>query len=117
MGIMFKLCVTAAAGLALGVAIQAAEPKGKEIYQKTCQQCHGPNGHGDRSADKFYQVTIPRLSSDYAQNKSDDEIREIITTGRRKMVPVRMGQPQALHSLAEAQVTDVIAYVRTLKKR
>lgn len=33
------------------------------------------------------------------------------------MQPVRMGQPVAEHKLDPAEVDDVIAYVRTLKKK
>jgi hypothetical protein len=69
-------------------------------------------------ADKYFQKTIPRLTSAYVQNKSDDELRQIITEGVRKMEPVRMGQPKARHrmKLTSAQVDDAIAYVRTLRK-
>jgi len=103
--------------LALGAPAYSAEEPGKAVFDKTCKQCHGSEGKGDQAADKFYQVSIPRLSSDYVQKKSDDELREIITQGRRKMRPVRMGQPVAEHTLAAGEVSNVIAYVRTLKKK
>jgi len=117
MRVTFKFVVPAAA-LVLALQIQAADAvNGKEVYGKTCKQCHGPDGKGDRVADKFFQVTIPRLNSSYVQGKSDEELREIVMKGRRKMEPVRMGQPQARHNLAPEQVDDVIAYIRTLKKK
>ena len=100
----------------LGMPASSAENPGKAVFDKTCKQCHGPEGKGNVAADKFYEVKIPRLNSDYVQRKSDDEIREIITQGRRKMRPVRMGQPVAEHKLEPSEVGDVIAYVRTLKK-
>ncbi len=117
MRVTFKFIAPAAA-LVFALQVQAADAaKGKEVYSKTCKQCHGPDGKGDQIADKFFQVTIPRLSSDYVQSKSDEEIREIVMKGRRKMEPVRMGQPQARHNLASNEVDDVIAYVRTFKKK
>jgi mono/diheme cytochrome c family protein len=100
----------------LGMQASPAGNSGKAIFEKTCAQCHGPEGKGKPSADKFYQIAIPRLYSAYVQRKSDDELREVITKGRRKMEPVRMGRPVAQHkiNLEAADVTAVIGYVRTL---
>ncbi|MCW5980302.1 MAG: cytochrome c [Bryobacteraceae bacterium] len=105
-------------GLVLsGQAYSASDKEaGKTVFDKTCAQCHGPEGKGDLSADKFYQVRIPRLNSEYVQGKSDQELKEIITKGKKKMTPVRPGQPTAEHKLKAEWVDDVIAYVRTLKK-
>lgn len=105
------------AALALAAGLGAADAKGKDTYQKTCQQCHGPDGKGDRFADRFFQVTIPKLNSAYVQDKTDGELKEIVTKGRRKMEPVRMGQPTARHNISAEQVDDVIAHVRTFKKK
>jgi len=104
--------------VALAAGMQAQTESGKAVFEKTCKQCHGPLGKGEPIADKFYQVTIPRLASDYIQRKSDDELRTIITQGIRKMPSVRVGQPTTDHKpkLTAPEVADVIAYVRTLKK-
>ncbi len=113
-----KLTIAGGVSLAMFLAVPAdpAEPQGKAVYEDTCKQCHGPEGKGDAMADKFYQVRIPRLNSDYVQNKTDGEIREIITRGRRKMAPVRAGRPSVEHRLDPKSVDAVIAYIRTLKK-
>ena len=117
MRVTLKMAVPAMS-LLFAFHVQGADAaKGKEIYSKTCKQCHGPDGKGYQIADKFFQTTIPRLSSDYVQSKPDAELREIITSGRRKMDPVRMGQPQARHNLAADEVDDVISFVRTFKKK
>lgn len=110
--------VAALALLSMLAPARAAELAGKAVFDQSCKNCHGPEGKGDRMADKYYQMTIPRLTSDYVQNKSDEELRRIITQGVRKMEPARMGQPRARHrmKLTEAQVDEAIAYVRTLKK-
>jgi mono/diheme cytochrome c family protein len=114
-----KLTVGGFAVLALAFALPAksAELPGKAIFEQTCKKCHGPEGKGDRIADKFFKVTIPRLNSAYVQNKSDEEIKEVVTKGRRKMDPVKPGTPIATHSVKAEWVDDVIAYVRTLKKK
>jgi mono/diheme cytochrome c family protein len=89
---------------------------GKQVFQSTCVRCHGPNGKGNPAADKFFQTEVPRLDSAYVQAKSDDELKDIISHGRRKMDPVRVGQATVQHLLEPASVDAVIAYVRTFKQ-
>lgn len=89
---------------------------GKAVFQATCARCHGPKGNGNPAADKFFQIEVPRLSSAYVQSKTDDELRDIISHGRRKMDPVRVGQATVQHLLAPESVDVVIAYVRTLSQ-
>ena len=96
--------------------VYSADLPGKSVYEETCKECHGPNGNGNAMADKFYKVTIPRLRSEYVQSKSDAELKEIITGGRRKMPAVQAGTPTVKHALSTEDVDSVIAYVRTLKK-
>jgi mono/diheme cytochrome c family protein len=91
---------------------------GKAAYNASCRNCHGPEGKGDRMSDSFYKVTIPRLNSNYVQEKSDDELKKIIIGGVRKMGPAKMGAPSSPHSrkITPEQADEVIQYVRTLKK-
>jgi len=95
----------------------SSDHTGKEIYDATCRNCHGPQGEGVQAADKRFQVTIPRLKSSLVQSKSDEDLKDIITHGRRKMVPVQMGRPTVKHLLDPASVDAVIAYVRTFKQQ
>jgi Cytochrome C oxidase, cbb3-type, subunit III len=88
---------------------------GKAAYDRTCRRCHGPDGKGDESADKFFKLTIPRLSSADVQGKSDAELKEIITKGRRAMDPVQIEDAGFRHRLPLQSVDAVIAHVRTLK--
>ena len=88
---------------------------GQKVFQQTCQVCHGANGQGNEKADKFFGRALPHLNSAEIQAKSDDELREIITHGRRAMDPVRLQEPNgARHSLPTYAVDPLIAYVRTL---
>jgi len=89
---------------------------GKAAFDRTCSRCHGPDGAGNPRADKFFNTTIPRLNSAVVQSKSDAELKEIITTGRRGMPPVETDEGGFRHRLPPAQVDSLIAYVRTLKK-
>jgi mono/diheme cytochrome c family protein len=111
--------VVLAAIAALGTVAPACADTlpGKAVFEKTCKNCHGPEGKGNPTVDSFWKIKIPRLNSQYVQQKTDDELRKIITGGIRKMEPVRFDAPTAPHrpKLKPEQVTDVIAYVRTLK--
>ena len=88
---------------------------GSAAYDRTCRRCHGPDGKGDERADKFFNTTIPRLSSAEVQGKSDAELREIITKGTSTMPPVEIDESGFRHRLPLQSVDAVIAYVRTLK--
>ena len=99
-------------------AYPAASP-GKAVYDRTCLNCHGQEGKGDRMADSFWKVTIPRLNSTYVQEKSDAELKKAIIGGVSKMQPVRVGAPSSPHhksKITSEQTDDVIRYIRTLKK-
>jgi cytochrome c553 len=95
---------------------QTRKVSGRAAYNLTCGRCHGPDGKGDERADKFFKVTIPRLSSAEVQAKSDAELREIITKGGSAMPPVEIDESGFRHRLPPQDVDAVIAYVRTLKR-
>jgi len=89
---------------------------GRVAYDRTCGKCHGPDGKGDERADKFFNITIPRLSSAEVQGKTDAELREIITKGTSTMPPVEIEESGFRHRLPPQAVDAVIAYLRTLKR-
>lgn len=93
-----------------------AKVPGRLAYDMTCAKCHGSNGGGDKGADKFFNLTIPRLNSDQVQSKSDAELREIITKGTSTMPPVEVDEAGFRHRLPPQDVDAVIAYLRKLKK-
>jgi cytochrome c553 len=94
---------------------QTGSVSGRAAYNLTCGRCHGPDGKGDERADKFFNITIPRLSSAEVQGKSDAELREIITKGTSQMPPVEIDESGFRHRLPPQDLDAVIAYVRTLK--
>lgn len=97
-------------------AMPSGNLTGKAAFDRTCRRCHGPDGTGEPKADKFFGTTIPRLNSAAVQSKSDEELKEIITSGRREMPPVEINEVGFNHKLAPQLVDSVIAYVRTLKQ-
>jgi mono/diheme cytochrome c family protein len=101
----------------LGSALnQTGAVPGKVAYSLTCGRCHGVDGNGNVKADKFFNVTIPRLSSAEVQGKSDAELKEIVSHGTSVMPPVEIDESGFRHRLPPQDVDAVIAYVRTLKR-
>ena len=96
--ILFVVCF----GLA-----SAGAPEGKTLFAAKCQACHGPNGEGKPAIAKMFNVTMHPLGSKEVQSKSDADFKKTITTGQGKMKPVA--------GLTDAQVSDAVAFVRTLK--
>lgn len=95
------------------VCLWAAETgdakKGKVVYTRACQKCHGPDGSGVEAIAKALKVTLVPLSSEEAQKKTDEEINKIINEGGGKM--------KRVPGLSPEDVKDVIAFVRSLASK
>jgi len=84
-------------------ALQAfgAAAEGKALYDTKCKGCHKADGSG------MAAMKMRPLGSKEVQAKSDDELKKDITTGVGKMKP---------QSVTDAQASDLVAYIRTLKQ-
>jgi mono/diheme cytochrome c family protein len=71
-------------------------------YKAKCAMCHGPDGMG-----KAPMGT--NLTSADVQGMSDADLTAAITSGKGKM-PAYKGK------LTDAQISDLVKYIRTLKK-
>jgi mono/diheme cytochrome c family protein len=100
----------AAIGMAVGLPAAGAgdATAGKDLYLKKCKTCHGVDGNGNPGMAKMLNVTFKPLGSADIQKKSDAEFKTIITQGKDKMKPVK--------DVSDADVDNIIAYVRTLKQ-
>jgi len=83
--------------------------KGKTVYTRACQKCHGADGNGVEAIAKALKVTLIPLRAEEVQKKSDEEIGKLITEGVGKMKKVQGLSPQ--------DVKDVIVYVRTMAQK
>lgn len=81
---------------------------GKTVFDSKCKTCHGADGKGNAAIAKAMSVTLPDMTSPAVQSKTDDEIKKQITEGAGKMKPVK--------GLTDEQITNVIAFVRSLAK-
>ena len=99
----------AVAFVCMTVAFAAGDPaKGKEVYQKTCQKCHGADHKGTPAIAKSLKVEFKDLAGKEVQAMKDDELKKYILGPTDKKKPVKGVSPQ--------QLEDVVSYVRSLKK-
>ena len=72
-------------------------------YKAKCAMCHGADGMGKAS------LGTKDLGSADIQKMSDADLTTAITAGKGKMPPYK-------GKLTDAQITDLVKYIRTLKK-
>jgi mono/diheme cytochrome c family protein len=80
--------------------------KGKTLFNH-CSICHGATGDGNEAIAKAYGVKMPQLGSKEVQSLDDAALKKIVVEGKGKMQAVK---------LSDAEMDDVLAFVRTLKK-
>jgi len=103
MALLFSIPV-----LALGMAgDQVAQ--GKAVFLKRCKMCHGADGQGNPAIARMLGVQFHPMDSEYIQKKTDEEIKTTIQKGKGKMAAIR--------GVSDQEIKDVIAYLRSLKKK
>jgi mono/diheme cytochrome c family protein len=95
-------------GTHLAMAQGGDAAAGKAVFNKSCVACHGADGAPKEAVAKMLKVEIPHLGSKEVQAKSDADLKKVITDGFEKMKPIK--------GLTDKDVTNVVAFVRTLKK-
>lgn len=87
--------------------------RGEAVFDSTCITCHGPDGVGVEGLGK------PLTTSAFAADLTDTELLAFLAVGRAAddplnttgiVMPPRGGNP----ALTDADLIDVIAYIRTL---
>ncbi len=109
----------AAAAVAVGIggALAKGDPtKGKATFDQMCASCHGAGGKGDGPAASVLNPK-PRDFTDkkYMTGLKDDYITKIIKGGGQAVGKSPLMPPMGA-SLKDADIENVIAYVRTLAK-
>jgi cytochrome c oxidase cbb3-type subunit 3 len=103
-------CLLLGAGLLLSsLAFHAAvpAPDGAAVFKKNCMACHGADGKG------FPALKTPNFTDPKWQSSTKDkEMREVIKNGKKgTAMPAFSGQ------LKDEEISAVIAYIRSLKKK
>lgn len=98
--------VTAVAFLAIsGTAYADSPPAGQQLFESKCASCHGKDGAGQTPMGK--KLGLKNLKSPEVQAMTDAQMLEITKKGKGKM-PAYEGK------LTDAQIRDVISYIRSL---
>src|SRR5690349_24614402 len=104
-GIRFLL----GAAIVLGISLWSipASADAAANFKAKCAMCHGADGKGDTPAGK--KMGVHDLTSPDVQKASDADLIAVTTKGKNKM-PAYGGK------LSDADIKDLIAYIRQLAK-
>ena len=108
-GLTLGLILVVAIALPLFSAGKGDAAAGKVVFAKRCASCHGPEGEGKEAIAKMFKVEMHHLGAKGVQAKSDADLQKIVTQGTGKM--------KAVTGLSEKELTDLLAYLRTLSKK
>jgi mono/diheme cytochrome c family protein len=88
--------------------------RGKVQFENFCVSCHGPRGEGDGPVGVTLNPRPARLGDRaYMSGKTDDYLFQVIKNGGASVGRSPLMAPWG-GSLSDAQIRDVIAYVRSL---
>jgi mono/diheme cytochrome c family protein len=101
--------------LAFGAAalLSASAADVKEVYEKNCAKCHGPDGKGDTKMGQkagVKDLTDAKVQAELKDDQAFKSVKEGIkdADGKIKMKPAE--------GLSDDEIKALVAYVRTLKK-
>jgi mono/diheme cytochrome c family protein len=117
LAVLLGLILTLVAMLAPAAAAGDAAA-GAKIFADRCARCHGKNGAGDGpDLAKLHPSSSPVnwTRSVVMQKWSDQEIVDIITKGG-KAVNSSPVMPRFGGKLSDAQIQDLLAFIRSLAK-
>jgi cytochrome c6 len=95
-------------GICLLSSSAKAQGAGEKVYKAKCASCHGPEGKGETPAGKATKARD--FCSDEVQKETDEEWTGIVVKGKNRM-------PAYDKKLTEAEIKDVVAFIRTLSKK
>jgi mono/diheme cytochrome c family protein len=78
------------------------------VYKAKCATCHGADGAGATPAGKATKARD--FHSEDVKKETDEEWTQIIVKGKNKM-------PAYDRKLTDAEIKDVVAYVRALSSK
>lgn len=90
--------------------IEAPAVRGAAVFRKYCVVCHGKQGHGDGRAAALQQARPADLTQSW---RSDAYKAEIIRFGGAALQR-SASMPPWSDQLSEAEIQDVVRYLRTL---
>jgi cytochrome c6 len=109
LGFGFTFLLVGVGLLASFFAFRAAVPadSGETVFKSNCVMCHGADGKG------FAALKTPDFTSPKWQaSMTDKQMRAVIKDGKKGTAMAAFGD-----KLSDEQITAVIAYIRSLKKK
>lgn len=103
-----------------GLAAQKGDPEqGKPLYVEYCVQCHGGHGEGWGWGKKIPPPPIPirDLSDPELMKQLSDQYLFDIIKGGGEAVGKSSLMPSAGRVMSDAEIWDVVAYLRSLTKK
>ena len=91
----------------ISASAQDKSSPGATIFKAKCILCHGPDGSGNTALGK--QLQAANLGSKEVQKQTNAELHKIVHDGRANM-------PSFAEQLSDAEITQVIQYVRQFGK-
>jgi mono/diheme cytochrome c family protein len=86
--------------------------RGKAVYERHCQNCHGPTGRGDGPGAASLKVPPANFQRFQSFLKSDEELLRTIEHGV-VFSPMHSWRGQ----LTDGEMQDVVAYIRVLSQQ
>jgi mono/diheme cytochrome c family protein len=86
--------------------------RGKAVYERHCQNCHGPTGRGDGPVAASLKVPPANFQRFQSFLKSDEELLRTIEHGV-VFSPMHGWRGQ----LTDGEMQDVVAYIRLLSQQ
>jgi cytochrome c6 len=105
---VLMLCGAVLTALCLSSTPVSAQSAGEKVYKAKCATCHGPDGAGATPAGKATKARD--VCSEEVKKETDEEWTAIIVKGKNKM-------PAYDKKITEAEIKDVVAYIRGLCKK
>ena len=102
-----SVAVVAASCVLIGSPVHA-QSAGEKVYKAKCASCHGVDGAGATPAGKATKARD--FCSDEVKKESDEDWTQIIVKGKNKM-------PAYDKKLTDAEIKDVLTYIRSLCKK
>ncbi|HVT99143.1 MAG TPA: cytochrome c [Acidobacteriaceae bacterium] len=94
--------------LAASIAAPAfAQSAGADTYKAKCAMCHGPDGTASTPAGKAMKT--PSFKDPASVKSTDADLIAVTKNGKGKM-------PAYAGKLTDAQIKEVVSYIRTLQK-
>lgn len=86
--------------------------RGKEVYERHCQGCHGPGGRGDGPEAASWRVKPADFHRFASYLKSDEDLLRTVEHGI-VFSPMHSWRGQ----LTDGEMQDVVAYIRVLSQQ